>query len=93
MTLLLLLLVTIMEFFRSGFCEKKNLPLTCSRCLRGAKLKGPFVFYKNLFRLFFGFDGARSMVPEPFFRIDIRHVFAEVTPFLLALILLDIGNS
>ena len=33
MTLLMLLLVTIMEFFRSGFCEKKSLPLTFSRCV------------------------------------------------------------
>ena len=79
--------------FSIRFLWKKNLPLTCSRCLRGAKLKGLFVFYKNLFCLFFGFDGIISMVPELFFWIDIHHVFAEVTPFLLTLILLDIGNS
>ena len=35
--LLLLLLVTIMEFFRSGFGEKKLLSLTFRQCMRWAK--------------------------------------------------------
>ena len=51
------------------------------------------MFYKNLFGLFFGFDGVSNMVPELFFGIDIHHIFAEVVPFPLTLILLDIGNS
>ena len=63
MTLLLLLLVTIMEFFRSGFCEKKLLPLTFSRCAWGAKWKWLFVFYKNLFGLFLRLDCISNMVP------------------------------
>ena len=54
---LLLLLVTIMEFFRSGFCEKKLL----------LNEKGFLcVFYKNIFCLFLGFDGASNMVLETF---------------------------
>ena len=66
MMLLLMLLITIMELFRSGFCEKKLLPLTFSRCVWGAKWIGLLVFYKNLFSLFLGFDGLNNMVPELF---------------------------
>ena len=40
MTLLLLLLVTIMEFFRSGFCKKKLLPLTFFGACDGLYEKG-----------------------------------------------------
>ena len=64
--LLLLLLVTIMEFSRSGFCEKKLLPLTFSWCLWGDKWKGLSVFYKILLGLFLWFDSVSNMVPELF---------------------------
>ena len=54
--MLLLLLVTIMEFFQSSFCEKNScLSYFLHVCVWGAKKrKGIFVFYKNIFGLYFG---------------------------------------
>ena len=63
---LLLLLVTIMKFFRCGFCEKKVMLLTFYWCVWGTKWKGLFVFNQNLFGLCLGFDGVSNMAPEFF---------------------------
>ena len=66
MAWLLLLLVNIIEIFRSGFCEKHFLPLIFSWCVWGAKWKGLFVFQANVFRLLLGFDTVSNMVPKLF---------------------------
>ena len=87
MTLLLLLLVTIMEFFRSGFREKKLLPFTFSRCVWGAKWKGLLCSIK--ISLVWFMDLMVSVICFLKFLLNkFRHAFAVVTPFLLTLVLL-----
>ena len=66
MRLLLLLLVTIMEFTWSGFVRKNFCPSHFLGTCEGLKKRAFFWFCKNLFGLFLGFDSVSSVVPELF---------------------------
>ena len=90
MAWLLLLLVNIIEIFRSGFCEKKILPLIFSWCVWGAKWIGLSCSMQISFVCSLDLTVSAIWFLNFF---PICHLFAEVKPFLSTLILLDIGNS
>ena len=79
MTSLLLLLVTIKEFFRSGLCEKKLLPLTFSRCVWGTKWKGSASYASS--RILHNFD--RKPLASTVLRWSFSKTFSIFYSFVL----------
>ena len=92
LTLLLLLLVTITEFFRSGFCEKKFLPLHFLNAYDGLNEKGFLCPTKISLVCFLDL-----IVPAAWllniFTNRYSSYFCRNDAFFLTLILPDIGNS